>query len=153
MGKSIYGQLVDGQIDVDHHGETLNHVALPLWLQDIGMVLNKELLPADENKEVIEILTDKGILTGFISIGVQQAIVAVRAVTRPADIAGTLKGEKIEVSIINDEINARERATNYLPPVLRRPERELTIDEQRQQALKTLLDSGMSIEDITAMAK
>ena len=152
MGKSIYQQLIDGQVEVDHNGETLGNVKLPEWMQEIGSVLSQELDQADEEGKIMDILVENEIFSGFMAMALQQSLVAFRARVRPTDIANPeLKGDIIRVSILDDEKNARERGLAFKPQSLRRPKKEATPEETAKQAIKILMAKGMSIEEIMEM--
>ncbi len=147
---SIYQQLVSGEVDVHHNGETLQHIEMPVWLFRIGETLKKALPKEEEEAEIMDTLVEHEVFSGFLSLGLQQAIVGLRAVCRPADLPGELKGELIKVSILADKVAVQERANDYKPKDLQRPKKEKTPEQTIDDAIATLEAAGMSKEQIRA---
>ncbi len=152
MGKSIYQQLIDGEVEVDHNGETLTKVILPGWLTEIGIILNKDKDKADEESDIMDILVEHDVFSGFLALGLQQAIVGMRARCRPADTPHPeLKGELVKVSILADEKESRIRAAEYKPKALQRPKKEQTKEEQLAHLMATM--DSEAIKGILAQFK
>ena len=149
MGRSIYQQLIDGKVEVDHNGETLIGVKLPEWMRDIGAILAEEETKEEEEAGIMKVLAESGVFSGFLSLGLQQAVVGFRAKVRPADIPhASLKGERVKVSIVADGAESRKRGVEYKPNDLQRPERELTEDEKNHAAAQLLIAAGYSVKKI-----
>lgn len=148
MSKSIFQQLEDGIVDVQHVNRTIS-VPLPQWLCKIGGVLSQRATSEDEQMLITDILIQHDVFDGFIALALQQAIVAVRAVSRPADKPDPdKKGDLIHVAITHEY--ADKRAKEYKPKSLQRPKKTETPDETRACMFKEMLAEGMSPEDIIA---
>ncbi len=153
MAQPIYTQLINGRGDIDHNGDTLKDVDMPEWLKELGQVYAKRLPLRKEIGGIFRVLWKYNMVSEFLGLAAQQAVVGWRAYTRPADLPHpTLKGDKIKQSIIILEDVCRERGLEYAPKGLPRPKVALTQEQIQAEAVKTLQAAGLSIEQITAMA-
>ncbi|MCP4526178.1 MAG: hypothetical protein GY833_09740, partial [Aestuariibacter sp.] len=148
MGKSIYQQLINGEGDVDHNGETLTAVEMPKWLQQLGVVYAKGLDKEEEEAALTDVLIDHNMISEFYSLAVQQAVVGWRAFTRPTDLPHPeLKGEKIKQSIKKLEQECRATALTYVPKPLQRPKTTVN-SKAASNAVDILRSMGWTEEEI-----
>lgn len=145
MAKSIHTILKDRTIDVTHspipgQGTESATFDLPEWLLAIadseknvkGGVMGDEGLLND-------LLVTHGILHGILHNGIQKAIIDIRAVARPKK-EGVAMAETME--------DCQERVDGHLPKPVKVPGAAKPVSPE--DAMKALLASGMSIEDIVA---
>jgi hypothetical protein len=137
MAKSLYTTLEEGTFEVKHQHEYVT-LELPQWIKRAGAHLDSEddLIVWAEGHEVMH---------GLLHMGLQQAIIALRAAARPAVNAKT--GET--KSIIDDREKAQKRVDEYVVKPIKKPgtsKKETTPED----ALAVLRKAGYSLDQIKA---
>ncbi len=139
MAKSMFEVIESGKIEVNHNGEDMIFET-PQWMKDIAGCI--ENLP-----KLIKTLTLNGILLAILHAGIAKTIIDLRAIIRPADIAGEKKGDKIKVSLIADFDNAQKRANEFKPTKATRPGTRGKTPEQRMASASKML-AGLTPEQL-----
>jgi len=133
MAKSMYEIIETGMIEVNHNGDDAEF-EIPMWLKEASGKLESEeelALWAEENN----------VLHALLHSGIAKTIIDLRAAIRPADLPGENKGDKIKVSLVNDKINAQNRANTFTIKPATRPGTGGKTAEQRSDAALKLLNS------------
>lgn len=137
MAKSIYVTLQEEEFEVSHNGEDVKFQS-PEWMR----AFTPEVMESEE--ECVRIATENDMLHGLIHLGLQQAIIGMRAKARPAD----KNGEKISITGEVEFVKAEERLNAYRPKPISRPGKKKEVSPA--DALAALKASGMSKEEILA---
>lgn len=138
MAISIRKQVMMEQVEVKHEGETVE-LTLPGWFRAFGE--SEGLMDSEE--EMVRVATEQGVLHGLLHAGLQQALIGIRAMARPA------KGERI--STPDGVIQAQARVNTYTPPVVSMPKSTSPRSMNTQDLLAALKAKGLSETDILAM--
>lgn len=145
MAKSMYEIIETGMIEVNHNGEDAEF-EIPEWLKEAAGKL-------ESSEDLALWAEDKGVLHALLHSGIAKTIIDLRAVIRPADIAGEKKGEKIKVSLLKDKANAQIRATKFeIKPAARPGTGGSTKTKAEQNVLdkvvKAMIDGGIDTQTI-----
>ena len=149
MAESFHTIIDRGTFIVNHQGED-REFNLPGWLSEAKGLTEDEsalLLWAQENE----------ILLPLMQSGLKELIIALRAVARPKDIAGELKGEKIKVIWDSEPVGvAQERLYDFIYTTTPRPGQSKTkavtkaIEEERRKMAEAMRAAGVDESVIAA---
>ena len=145
MAKSMYEIIETGMIEVNHNGDDAEF-EIPTWLKKAAGKLEDET-------ELALWAEDTGNMHALLHSGIAKTIIDLRAVIRPADIAGENKGDKVKISLIADANKAQVRSNKFtIKPALRPGTGGSTKAKAEQETLQKVIqamhDGGIDDEMI-----